>query len=94
MKGSSQVSFSKPQLSQPVLTGEMFHPLDHFGVLSLDVLQQVCVSPVLRTPHLDALPQVRPQQHGVDRQDHLPRPAGHTSFDAAKDPVGFLGCEC
>jgi len=26
-------------------------------------------------------------------QNHLPRPAGHASFDAAQDMVGFLGCE-
>ena len=25
--------------------------------------------------------------------DHLPRPAGHASFDAAQDTVGFLVCE-
>jgi len=26
-------------------------------------------------------------------QNHLPRPAGHASFDAAEDMVGLLGCE-
>ena len=25
-------------------------------------------------------------------QNHLPQPAGHASFDAAQDMVGFLGC--
>ena len=27
-------------------------------------------------------------------QNHLPRPAGHASFDAAQDTAGFLGCKC
>ena len=27
------------------------------------------------------------------REDHLPQPTGHTSFDVAQDTVGFLGCE-
>ena len=34
--------------------------------------QQVYASPVLRTPHLDAVLQVMPQQHGIERQDHHP----------------------
>jgi len=42
----------QPQLSQPVLTGEVFHPWDYFCGPPLDTLQQVRVSPVLRTPHL------------------------------------------
>jgi len=27
----------------------------------------------------------------VERQDHLPPPGGHTSFDAVQDTVGLLG---
>ena len=48
-----------PQLSQPVLVGEVFHPLDHFCGLSLVMLQQVHVFPVLRTSHLVAVSQAR-----------------------------------
>ena len=33
---------------------------------------------------------MRPHQHKVEGQDHLPQPAGHA---AAQDMVGFLGCE-
>uniref|UniRef100_A0A8B9FAM1 RB transcriptional corepressor 1 n=1 Tax=Amazona collaria TaxID=241587 RepID=A0A8B9FAM1_9PSIT len=29
----------------------------------------------------------------VKGQEHLPRPAGHTPFDAAQDTVGLLGCK-
>ena len=32
-------------------------------------------------------------QYRVEGQDHLPRSVGYTSFDAAQDIVGFLGCE-
>ena len=51
------------------------------------------VSPVLRTPHLDAVLQVRPHQCRVVGQDHLPRPAGHAALNAAQHTVGFLGCK-
>ena len=71
----------------------MFHPLDHFCGHPLNALQQAHVSPVLRTPHLDAVLQVSSHQHRAEGQDHLPRPAGHTSFDSTQYMVGFLGCE-
>jgi len=58
----SALQAEQPQFSQPVLIREVFHPLDHFCGPLLDVLKQVCVSPVLRTPHLDAVLQVRPHQ--------------------------------
>ncbi|KAK4829013.1 hypothetical protein QYF61_001769 [Mycteria americana] len=74
--------------------GEVFHPSDHFCGPPLDTLQQVHVFPVLRTPELDAVLQVGSHQSGAERQNHIPRPAGHTSFDAAQDMVGLLGCEC
>ena len=44
--------------SQPVLVGEVFHPLDHFSGRPLDLLQQVYVPPVLQTLYLDAVLQV------------------------------------
>ncbi|KAK4827277.1 hypothetical protein QYF61_016423 [Mycteria americana] len=49
----------QPQLSQPVLIGEVFHPSDHFRGLPLDPLQQLHVLFVLRTPELDAVLQSR-----------------------------------
>jgi len=51
-----------------------------------------CEDPV-KIAHLDAVFQVKSHQHRVEGQDHLPQPAGHSSFDAAQDTVGFLGCE-
>jgi len=44
-------------------------------------------------PELDTVLQVRPHQSGAVGQNHLPLPAGHDSFDAAQDTVGFLGYE-
>jgi len=35
----------------------------------------------------------RSHQTGAEGQNSVPRPAGHTCFDAAEDTVGFLGCE-
>jgi len=37
-------------ISQPFLTGEVFHPVDHFCGPPLDLLQEVHVFPVLRVP--------------------------------------------
>jgi len=53
----------------------------------LDLLQQVYVF-----SELDADLQVGAHQRGAERQNPLPRPAGHTAFDAAQDMVGLLGC--
>ncbi|KAK4825848.1 hypothetical protein QYF61_003099 [Mycteria americana] len=44
-----------PQLSQPVLTGEVFCTSNHFCGPPLDLLQQLHVFPVLRTPELDTV---------------------------------------
>jgi len=89
----SLLQSEQPQLSQPVLVEEMFHLLDHVCGPPLDALQQVYGSPVLRTPHLDTLLQVRPHQSRVEGQDHLSPPAGHASFNVAQYTVGFLGCK-
>ena len=77
------------------MVGEVFHPLGHFCGPLLDVLQQVYIylSSLMRTPLLDAVLHVRPHQCIPEGQDHLPRLAGHTYFDAAQDMIGFLGCE-
>ena len=48
---------------------------------------------VLRAPELNAVLQVRSHQSRVEGQNHLSRPVGHASLDAAQDTVGLLGCE-
>ena len=42
---------------------------------------------------MDAVLQMSSHQRSAEGQDHLPDPAGHTSFDAAQDPDGFWGFE-
>ena len=59
----------------------------------LDLLQQVHVFPVLRTPDLDTVLQVGSHQSSVEGQNHLSCTAGHIALDAAQDTVGILGCE-
>ena len=73
----------------------MSHPLDHFCGPLLPALQQVYVSPVLRAPHPNTVLLIRSQQRRVEGKDLnlLPLSPGHSSFDAAQDTVGFLGCE-
>ena len=45
---------------------------------------------MLGAPELDTALQVWSHQSRGEGQNHLPRPAGHASFDAAQDAVGFL----
>ncbi|KAK4811172.1 hypothetical protein QYF61_019803 [Mycteria americana] len=86
----------QPQLSQPFFIGEVFQPCDQYPLLLTPGLVVVLVHVflVLGTPKLDAVLQVGSQESGVEGENHLPRPAGHASFDAAQDTIGFLGCEC
>ncbi|KAK4830254.1 hypothetical protein QYF61_009321 [Mycteria americana] len=100
LKGCNNVSpnpsllqAEQPQRAQTFFIGEVSHPSDHFRGPPLDLLQQVHVFPVLRAPELDAVLQVGSYQSRVEGQNHLPQPAGHTSFDAAQDTVGLLGCK-
>ena len=100
MKGSSQVTSQpsllqaeQPQLSAcPHRRGVPFCG-SFFCSYSLDTLQEVHISPALRSPHLDTVLQVRPHQHRAEGQNFLLQPAGHAAFDAAQDTVGSLGCE-
>ncbi|PKU41506.1 hypothetical protein llap_8184 [Limosa lapponica baueri] len=55
--------------------------------------EAVDVLPVLRTPELDTVLQVRSQKSRVEGQNHLPRPADPTSFDATQDVIDFLCCQ-
>jgi len=58
--------------------------------------QETCSTPwlifcgPLRTPHLEAVLQVRPHQHRAEGQAHLPQPSGQTVLHAAQDTVCFL----
>jgi len=54
----SLLQAEQPQLSQPVLTGEVLQPSDHFCGPPLDTLQQVHVLLMLGAPELNAVLQV------------------------------------
>ncbi|KAK4827978.1 LOW QUALITY PROTEIN: hypothetical protein QYF61_022680 [Mycteria americana] len=58
---------------------------------SLDTLQHLNVSLVVRGPKLNTVFEVRPHQCQVQGHDHFPTPAGHTIFDTSQDAIGFLG---
>jgi len=70
----------------------VLQPSDHLCGPPLDPLQQLHVLLVLRAPELDAGLQVGSLQSRVEGWNHLPRPAGHTSLDAAQDMFALLGC--
>ncbi|KAK4811179.1 hypothetical protein QYF61_019810 [Mycteria americana] len=83
----------QPQLSEPFFIGEVLQPSDHFcGTSSGLALTGPSLS-CTGAPELDAVLQVGSQESGVEGENHLPRPAGHASFDTAQDTIGFLGCE-
>jgi len=46
---------------------------------------------LLGAPELHAGLDVESHLSGVEGQNHLPQPAGHTSLDAAQETVGLLG---
>jgi len=89
----SLLQAEQSQLSQPFLTGEVFHPSDNFCGPPLDPLQQVHIFPVLRAPELNGGLQVGSHQRGAAGQNLLPEPADYASFGAAQDTIGLLGCK-
>ena len=58
----SLLQAKQPQLSHPFLIGGTFQPLNHLSGPSLDLLQYVHISFVLRSPELHTALQVRPHQ--------------------------------
>lgn len=49
---------------------------------------------ILRLPKLDAILQVRSHKNEIKGHNHLPWPAGRTSFHSAQDIIDFLGHSC
>jgi len=65
LKGSPEPSLlqaEQPQLSQPFLILEVFHPSNHLCGPPLDPLKQAHIFPVLITPELDVVLQVVSQE--------------------------------
>ncbi|KAK4831745.1 hypothetical protein QYF61_018943 [Mycteria americana] len=91
--GLLSVSDKQRQLSQPILIREALQLPGHLRGPLADPFQQVHVFLKLGTPELNTVLQVGSHESGAEGQNHVPRPAGHTSFEAAQDTIGFLGCE-
>ncbi|KAK4810025.1 LOW QUALITY PROTEIN: hypothetical protein QYF61_005088 [Mycteria americana] len=78
----------QPQVPQPLLIRLTLHQL---RCPSLDTLQHLNVSLVVRGPKLNTVFEVRPHQCRVQGHDHFPSLAGHAIFDTSQDAIGFLG---
>ncbi|KAK4810580.1 hypothetical protein QYF61_007317, partial [Mycteria americana] len=74
----------QPQVPQPLLIRLLRCP-------SLDTLQPLNVSLVVRGPTLNTAFEVQPHQCQIQRDDHFPSPAGHTISDTSQDVIGLLG---
>ncbi|KAK4820179.1 hypothetical protein QYF61_021451, partial [Mycteria americana] len=81
----------QPQFPQMLLIGLVFQTLHQLHCPSLDTLQHLNVSLVVRGPKLNTVCKVQPHQCQVQGNDHFPSPAGHTIPDTSQDAVGFLG---
>ena len=76
---------------EPVIVGEVLQPSDHLCGSPLYPLQKVNIFPVLEDPDLDAILQTGPQKGRVERDNHLPHPAGHHSSYGIQVTIGLLG---
>ncbi|KAK4830514.1 hypothetical protein QYF61_011456 [Mycteria americana] len=81
----------QPQFPQLLLVRLVLQTLHQLPCPSLDTLQHLKVSLVVRGPKLNTVFEVRPHQCRVQGHDHFPSPAGHTIPDRSQDAIGFLG---
>ena len=86
----SSLGCTAPALSASPHT-EVLHPFNHFCDPPLEELQQLHISPVLRTPHLDAALQVRSDSTAPSRgAGSSPFPCWPHCLD---QDIGFLVCK-
>ncbi|KAK4810445.1 hypothetical protein QYF61_004225 [Mycteria americana] len=81
----------QPQFPQPLLIRLVLQTLHQLRCPSLDTLQHLNVSLVVRGPKLNTVYKVQPHQCRVQGHDHFPSPAGHTIPDTSQDGLGLLG---
>ncbi|KAK4816653.1 hypothetical protein QYF61_019630 [Mycteria americana] len=82
---SPQPPFLQPKqrhFPQPLLIRLLLQTLHQLRCPSLDTLQHLNVSLVVRGPKLNTV---------FEGHDHCPSPAGHAIFDTSQDAIGFLG---
>ncbi|KAK4826394.1 hypothetical protein QYF61_008065 [Mycteria americana] len=85
------VQAKQPQFPQPLLIRLVLQTLHQLRCSSLDTLQHLDVSLVVRGPKLNTVFEVRPHQCRVQGHHHFPSPADHAIFDTSQDALGFLG---
>lgn len=78
------------QLPQPFLVREMFQSLNYSCCPPLKLFQELQVSPVPRSPKLDAEFQLRLHQGWVGGKDPLSQPTGNALLRHPKIPFTFL----
>ncbi|KAK4824371.1 hypothetical protein QYF61_014031 [Mycteria americana] len=79
------------QFPQPLLIRLLLQTLHQLCCSSLDTLQHLNVSLVVRGPKLNTVFEGQPHQCRVQGDNHFPSPAGHAIFDTSQDAIGFLG---
>ncbi|KAK4813546.1 LOW QUALITY PROTEIN: hypothetical protein QYF61_009589 [Mycteria americana] len=79
------------QFPQPLPISLVLQTLHQLCCPSLDMLQPLNVSLVVRGPTLNTAFEVRPYRCRGQEHDHFPSPAGHAIFGTSQDAVGFLG---
>ena len=78
------------RFAQLFIIGQVLQHSDHLCGPPLDPLQHLHALFELGAPGQTAVLQVRPHKGRVERDNALPLPAGHPSFDAAQDTAGLL----
>ncbi|KAK4817040.1 hypothetical protein QYF61_026166 [Mycteria americana] len=81
----------QPQLPQPLPISLVLQTLHQLRCPSLDTLQPLNVSLVVRGPKLNTVFEVRPHQCRVQGNYHCPSPDGHSISDTSQDALGLLG---
>ncbi|KAK4822230.1 LOW QUALITY PROTEIN: hypothetical protein QYF61_011871 [Mycteria americana] len=81
----------QPHFPQLLLIRLLLQTLHQLRCTSLDTLQHLNVSLVVRGPKLNTVFEVRPHQCRVQGHNHFPSPAGHAISDTSQDAIGFLG---
>ncbi|KAK4831815.1 hypothetical protein QYF61_019245 [Mycteria americana] len=90
LKGILSMCAKQSQFPQPLLIRLLLQTLHQLRCPSLDTLQHLNVSLVVRGPKLNTIVEVRPHQCRVQGHDHFPSPAGHAIPDTSQDAIGFL----
>ncbi|KAK4831627.1 hypothetical protein QYF61_018567 [Mycteria americana] len=89
--GEALLEAKQPQFPQPLLIRLVLQTLHQLRCPSLDTLQHLNVSLVVRSPKLNTVFEVRPHQCRVQGDNHFPTPAGHTISNTSQNAIGFLG---